>query len=63
MISNTRHQSYQCLSLWLGIYGHSSEFLRSKLKVFALEHVDAFTSEPYARFLRSVPSYINNYVV
>jgi hypothetical protein len=63
MISITRHQSYQRLSLWLVIYNHNLGFLRSKLKGFTLELVDAFTSEPHARFLRSVPSYINNYIV
>jgi hypothetical protein len=59
MINNTRHQSYQRLSIWLGFYDHNCGFLRSKLKVFTLEHVDVFPSEPHARFLCSVLSCIN----
>jgi hypothetical protein len=39
------------------------QFLRSKLKIFTLEHGDVSTSEPHARFLHSVSHYINNYTV
>jgi hypothetical protein len=46
----------QQLSGWINI-------LRSKLKVFMLEHGDVSTSEPCARFLRSVPHCINTYIV
>jgi hypothetical protein len=38
-------------------------FLRSKLKVFTLEHGDASTSETRARFLRGVPNCKNTYTI
>jgi hypothetical protein len=34
-----------------------------KFKVFTLEPGDVYTSEQLARFLRSVPHYINTYIV
>jgi hypothetical protein len=44
-------------------YAHKFGFLRSKLKVFTLEHGDAFNGEPHAKFLHSVPHCINNYTM
>jgi hypothetical protein len=56
-------KGFQQLSCWITIYSHNYEFLRSKLKVFVLEHGDTSTSEPHARFLHSVLHCINTYTV
>jgi hypothetical protein len=37
---------FQQLSHWINIHAHNCRFLRSKLKVFTLEHGDASSSEP-----------------
>jgi hypothetical protein len=46
------HHRYQQLSRWLSIYNHNWRGLRKNLKVFTLEHRDASTNKPHARFLR-----------
>jgi hypothetical protein len=52
-ISIPTSKGFQRLSYWINNFGnfaHNCCFLRSKLKVFTLEHGDASTNEQYANF-------------